>query len=81
MGEAVDGMDEADRVLARLARIERLDLLDERAEATTTRLLDELRALIREAEDWARTEGDARARLAVSRLRESRLREEAAGMR
>jgi hypothetical protein len=81
MDEAVDGRDHADRVLARLARIERLDLLDERAEATTTRLLDELRALIREAEDWARTEGDARARLAVSRLRESRLREEAAGMR
>ena len=78
-------MDEADRVLARLARIERLDLLDEGSvvehpESTTTRLLDELRALVREAEDWARAEGDARAQLAVSQLRESKLREEAAGM-
>jgi hypothetical protein len=64
-------VDEADRVLARLARIE---LLEQR-EVTTALLLDELRALVREAEDWVRTEGDARARLAVSKLRE-----EAAGM-
>jgi hypothetical protein len=70
-------MEEADRVLARLARIERLD----QKEATTALLLDELRALVREAEDWVRTEGDARAHLAVSNLRESKLREEAAGMR
>jgi hypothetical protein len=65
-------VDEADRVLARLARIERLD----RGEAATALLLDELRALVQEAEDWARLEGDRRARLAVSKLRE-----EAAGMR
>jgi hypothetical protein len=70
-------MEEADRVLARLARIERL----QPGEATTALLLDELRALVREAEDWARTEGDARAQLAVSKLRESNLREGAAGMR
>ena len=70
-------MEEADRVLARLARIERLD----QKEATTALLLGELRALVREAEDWVRTEGDARAHLAVSKLRESKLREEAAGMR
>ena len=71
-------MDEADRVLARLARIERLDRGDGEPGdgATTALLLDELRALVREAEDWARSEGDARARLAVSKLRE-----EAAGMR
>jgi hypothetical protein len=69
-------MEEADRVLARLARIERLD----RKEATTALLLDELRALVREAEDWARSEGDARAHRAVSNLRDSKLREEAAGM-
>jgi hypothetical protein len=68
-------MEEADRVLARLARIERLD----QKEATAL-LLDELRALIGEAEDWVRTEGDARAQRAVSKLRDSKLREGAAGM-
>jgi hypothetical protein len=69
-------VDEADRVLARLARIERLDQgAATTSGATTALLLDELRALVREAEDWARSEGDARARLAVSKLRE-----EAAGM-
>ena len=67
----VEGVDEADRVLARLARIERLD----RGEVTTGLLLGELRALVREAEAWARTEGDTRAHVAVSKLRE-----EAAGM-
>jgi hypothetical protein len=59
-------VEEADRVLERLARIERL----EQREAPPALLLDELRALVREAEDWARTEGDARASLAVSKLRE-----------
>ena len=57
-------MEEADRVLARLARIERL----QPGEATAALLLDELRALVREAEDWARTEGDARAHRAVGEL-------------
>ena len=32
-------------------------------------LLGELRALVREAEAWARLEGDERARSAVTRLR------------
>jgi hypothetical protein len=58
-------------VLRRLERIESLD----RGESSPGRLLDELRALVREAEAWARVEGDERARSAVSRVRE-----EAAGM-
>ena len=74
-------MEEAERVLARLARIERLELVDRPGGASTALLLDELRALVREAEDWARSEGDARAHRAVSKLRASNLREGAAGMR
>jgi uncharacterized protein YqgV (UPF0045/DUF77 family) len=58
-------VEEAHRVLERLARIERL----EPGQTTTEVLLDELRALVREAEVWARAEGDARATLAVSKLR------------
>jgi hypothetical protein len=64
-------VDEAARVLRRLERIESLD----RERAGAPRLLGELRALVREAEAWARLEGDERARSAVSRLREG-----AAGM-
>ena len=64
-------MDDTDRVLLRLARIERL-----RATAAPAALLDELRALVPEAEAWARAEGDARAKDAVQKLRE-----EAEGMR
>jgi hypothetical protein len=56
-------MDDTDRVLARLARIERL-----RGSGAEPELLDELRALIPEAEAWARAEGDARAREAAQRL-------------
>jgi hypothetical protein len=58
-------VDEATRVLRRLERIESLD----REQAGAPRLLNELRALVREAEAWARLEGDERARSAVSRLR------------
>jgi hypothetical protein len=58
-------MDEAARVLARLERIDALDAERE----DPGRLLDELRALVREAEAWARTEGDARATEAVQQLR------------
>lgn len=59
-------MDEARRVLERLARIEALD----RATAAPGELLAELRALVREAEDWARAEGgDEGADEAVRRLR------------
>jgi len=64
-------VDEAARVLQRLERIESLD----RGRVPASQLLDELRALVREAEAWARVEGDQRARSAVSRLREG-----AAGM-
>ena len=50
-------MDEANRVLARLERIEGLD----RERSGRAVLLAELRALVSEAEAWARVEGDARA--------------------
>lgn len=56
---------EAAGVLARLERIEAL-----RAGGSAAELLDELRALVPEAEAWARAEGDARARAAASKLRE-----------
>jgi hypothetical protein len=59
-------MDEARTVLARLARIEELERQDAPAEA----LLDELRALVHEAEAWARAERPgARAEVAVARCR------------
>jgi hypothetical protein len=64
-------MDETNRVLARLRRVEEL-----RESAAATVLLAELRALVPEAEAWARAEGDARARVAATKLRE-----EAEGMR
>ena len=54
-------MDEARAVIDRLDRIEAL----ERAGASPGALLDELRGLVREAEAWARVEGDARAAAAV----------------
>jgi hypothetical protein len=59
-------VDEATKVLRRLKRIESLS----EGKAAAPRLLDELRALVREAEAWARLEGDERARSAVLRLRE-----------
>ena len=51
-------------VLARLERIEAL-----RAAGPASELLAELRALVPEAEEWARVEGDARAGAAVAKLR------------
>jgi hypothetical protein len=69
-------MDEATRVLARLERIEALD----RGRAGSAVLLDELRALIGEAEAWARLEGDERAR-GAARAAAEKLRGEAEGMR
>lgn len=45
-------MEDAERVLERLARIEEL----EGARAAPTELLEELRALVREAEVWLRAE-------------------------
>jgi len=65
-------MDEATRVLERLERIEALD----RERVPPGLLLEELRALVGEAEAWVRTEGDARATEAVEKLRR-----EAEGMR
>jgi hypothetical protein len=62
-------MDEAARVtesvLTRLERIEEL-----RATGQPGALLAELRALVPEAEAWARAEGDGRARTAATKLRE-----------
>jgi hypothetical protein len=51
-------------VLARLERIEAL-----RTAGPASELLGELRALVPEAEAWARAEGDARARAAAAKLR------------
>ena len=59
-------MDEAERVLDRLERIRELNECD----APAGVLLDELRELVAEAEEWARAEGDARARAAAAGLGE-----------
>jgi hypothetical protein len=56
-------MDEARAVIDRLERIEKL----ERSHAPPEALLEELRGLVREAEVWARAEGDERAAAAVDR--------------
>jgi hypothetical protein len=56
-------MDEARAVIDRLDRIEALD----RQGAPPGALLEELRGLVRDAEAWARLEGDARAVAAVER--------------
>ena len=59
-------MEEARAVLARLERIDAL----ERARADPAVLLAELRALVREAETWARRERDPAAIAAAERLAE-----------
>ena len=59
--EAVD----AEAVLVRLARIEALD----REGAPAGSLIDELRALVTEAERWSRAEGGEAGEEAVSQLR------------
>ncbi len=59
-------MDEAERVLDRLERIRELNECD----APAGVLLGELRELVAEAEEWARAEGDARARAAAAGLGE-----------
>lgn len=58
-------MDEARAVLARIERIEALD----RAGSPAPVLLEEVRALLAEAEDWVRAEpgGTARAARALDR--------------
>jgi Tfp pilus assembly protein PilX len=62
-------VDEARTVLARLERIEAL----ERDGAPGTMLLEEVRSLLREAEEWVRAEpaGTDLARAAVERCREA----------
>ena len=60
-------MDEARAVLRRLDRIDAL----EREGAGAPTLLAELRELVREAEVWARLEGDERAQRAVERVEEA----------
>jgi hypothetical protein len=57
-------MDEARAVIERLDRIEVL----ERDGAPPEVLLAELHALVREAEAWARLDGDERAEAAVAAL-------------
>jgi hypothetical protein len=64
-------MDESGRVLERLRRIDALRSDALKAGGAPGELLDELRALVPEAEAWARLEGDARAQAAAARLREA----------
>ena len=65
-------MDDTERVLTRLRRIDalRAKVADGGPGAASRALLAELRALVPEAEAWARSEGDARARAAAAKLRE-----------
>jgi hypothetical protein len=51
-----------------LARLERIEVL--RSSGPPAELMAELRALVPEAEAWARAEGDGRARTAATKLRE-----------
>jgi hypothetical protein len=60
-------MEEARRVLERLDRIESM----QKADAGPAELLAELRALLTEAEEWARAEGGAAGEHAAARLRAS----------
>jgi hypothetical protein len=64
-------VDESEAVLERLARIEALD----RSCAPASALVEELRALLHEAEAWSRREGGAAAARAVEDLRASLARD------
>lgn len=64
MRPSVHGMDEARAVLERLERIAAL----EREGANPATVLAELQSLVREAEAWARLEGDERASEAAAAL-------------
>jgi hypothetical protein len=66
MGETGDM---AERVLERLERIDALRGAAADGARGGGRLMDELRALVGEAEAWARAEGDPRARDAAAELR------------
>lgn len=57
-------MEDAAKVLDRLERIRQLSV----SSVPPQLLLGELRALVAEAEAWARVEGDERARAAVAEL-------------
>jgi len=59
------GVDEPEAVLRRLERIEQLD----RGGASAAELVEELRALVTEAEAWSRREGGDDAQRAVGALR------------
>ena len=69
-------MDEAHALIRRLDRIDVL----EREGAHPATLLAELRELVREAEAWARIEGDERAQRAVERVGEAMAVDGAVGM-
>jgi hypothetical protein len=58
-------MEEAQAILERLDRIERL----RRENAPPARQLEELRLLVREAEEWTRLEGGEAGESAVAQLR------------
>lgn len=61
-------MDERNAVTASvIARLERIEAL--RSGGPASELLGELRALVPEAEAWARAEGDERAQAAAAKLR------------
>ena len=64
-------MEEARAVLDRLERIERL----RRDGAPPAALLDELRALLQEAEEWSRIEGGDASERAVAGLRHALARD------
>jgi len=64
-------MDESQAVLERLRRIEALD----REGVAVDRLVDELRALLVEAEAWSRREGGEAGARAVDELRSALQRE------
>ena len=63
-------MDRVEEARAVIHRLDRIDAL-EREGAHPTTLLAELRELVREAEAWARREGDERAQRAVERCEEA----------
>ena len=64
-------MEEARSVLERFERIESM----RRANAGPVELLEELRALLREAEAWVREEGGDAGSVAVGRLRKALARD------
>jgi hypothetical protein len=68
-------MDESEAVLRRLERIESLD----RRGAEACDLMEELRALLIEAEAWSRREGGDAGANAVAELREALARDMIAG--